>query len=296
MGKGQRQREERRSAVCAEVVTEDAPKVTRLFDTERFYIVRYIAMVAMFIDHLAVVLASFGIMTTDIFFACRVLGRIAYPLFALQLVESFHATRDRVHHLKILVVLALVSELPYDIALNITTPTRFDVGGFYRQNTCFTLAVAFVFLMCFNYDWAKLFGRWFKSARVIRWSKRSVQFLLLGLFGLTAYALYSDYSGSGIMCVALFELSKHRKHPWFWRVVALLYIIGLQLSVPLALVPFALLLVLLIVNSRSKNDTAIKHTALVSERSKRFCRYFYPLHLALLAIFRVVLHVIVVSS
>ena len=63
------------------------------------------------VDHLAVVFP-------DIFpFWFRGIGRLAWPTFAFLLAEGFRHTKSREKFVMRLLVFALISEIPYDIAM-----------------------------------------------------------------------------------------------------------------------------------------------------------------------------------
>lgn len=69
-----------------------------------------VAMLTMLIDHIGIV-----------FFpdqeGWRIVGRIAMPIYAYCLVQGFRYTRSKANYLRRMVLLALISEVPYVIAL-----------------------------------------------------------------------------------------------------------------------------------------------------------------------------------
>ena len=84
-------------------------------------------------------LLSVGWLT--VYVLLRVAGGLAFPIFAFLLVEGFLHTRDRKRYLAKLCVFALISEIPFDLALFGTS--------FYRgyQNVFFTLAIGVAVMM-----------------------------------------------------------------------------------------------------------------------------------------------------
>ena len=78
-------------------------------------------------------LLSVGWLT--VYVLLRVAGGLAFPIFAFLLVEGFLHTRDRKRYLAKLCVFALISEIPFDLALFGTS--------FYRgyQNVFFKMCI-----------------------------------------------------------------------------------------------------------------------------------------------------------
>lgn len=103
-----------------------------------------IAVICMLIDHTAAALVdpNGAVLVTilgrslTLFRLMRIIGRIAFPLFAFLLVEGFLHTHDRKKYALRLGIFALVSEIPWDLAL---------CGGITpeRQNVFFTLLVGY---------------------------------------------------------------------------------------------------------------------------------------------------------
>ena len=97
------------------------------------FTLKMIAIIAMFIDHL-------GAVIFPEYIELRIIGRIAFPIFAYTLVEGFVYTHDVFKYMKRLGVLALLSEIPFDLAF-FGTPLEFG-----HQNVFFTLFLGILML------------------------------------------------------------------------------------------------------------------------------------------------------
>ncbi len=147
-----------------------------------------IACTAMFLDHIGVALGGPLLL--------RVVGRIAFPIFAFLLGEGIvHTRSSRRYGLRLLVSL-VISEFAFD---------RFVYGRFSwaGQSVMVTLFLAF------------LMGR---LAR--RCSTMPGKILMVVPFVVLAEALRCDYGGFGVMMVAIFLFT--REHPQCRRVQGLL--------------------------------------------------------------------------
>ena len=94
---------------------------------------KIIALVAMTCDHVG----------KELLPQCQILqiiGRLAFPIFAYTLVEGFMHTHDVKKYLMRLGILALLSEIPFDLAFNGT------ILEFGHQNVFFTLFLGILML------------------------------------------------------------------------------------------------------------------------------------------------------
>ena len=86
------------------------------------------AMASMLTDHIG---AAFFPQYTIL----RIIGRLAFPIYAFLIAEGCVYSSSRMRYLGRLFALALLSELPFDLAL---FP---DGGRLSHQNVCFTLFI-----------------------------------------------------------------------------------------------------------------------------------------------------------
>ena len=114
---------------------------------------KIIAIITMFIDHLAASLIELHMpmdspaspwFITDIIM--RLIGRLGFPLFVFLLVEGSHYTKNKVNYLRNMLIFALVSEIPFDLAL-----VSGHVWDFSHQNVFFTLLFGLCFIFLSDY-------------------------------------------------------------------------------------------------------------------------------------------------
>lgn len=73
--------------------------------------------------------------------ACRYCGRLAFPIFAFLVAEEFVRTRNRWEYAMRMLVFAVVSEIPFDLAVYHTS------FYFHYQNMLFTLFIGIMVMM-----------------------------------------------------------------------------------------------------------------------------------------------------
>lgn len=160
---------------------------------------KMIAVVTMLIDHVAaaVLVRQFDA-TGDwsmytVYYAMRQIGRIAFPIYCFMLVEGLERTRSKGKYLLRMASLALISEIPFDLAFSS------KVLEFGYQNVFFTLTIALAAMV------------------VMEQIKRTIKLPLLqgGFNVLTAGAamilaavMQTDYDWRGVACILLM---------YFWR-------------------------------------------------------------------------------
>ena len=139
---------------------------------------KLLAVVAMLIDHSGEVLFSNNSYM-------RMFGRLAFPIYAFFIVEGFHKSHDTKKYLLRLFLFALISEIPFDLALH--------KGVFFypkAQNVFFTLAIGLGMLMALK-----------------RFSD-SIYLKILIVVTACIYAefMHTDYSYRGVLVILFFEI------------------------------------------------------------------------------------------
>lgn len=218
-------------------------------DTKNFGIfnsfhLKVLAMLIMVIDHVGAILFPQ-------YLVLRVIGRLAFPIFAFLLVVGFHYTRNVWNYMLRLLIFAFATEIIFDLAF------RDTMLEFSHQNVFFTLALGIFMLILFerNYGWP------------VKLASAVICMLIADL-------ICCDYRSAGLILILCIHLAF--KRPAWMRALSILAgnaaiafpIFGIQLYGGLAAIPVALY------NGRQ------------GPKMKYFFYIFYPLHLLILYILK----------
>ncbi len=143
---------------------------------------KLIAIISMLIDHMGYVLFP------NLIFM-RAIGRLAFPIFCFTLVEGFFHTRSVPKYMLRLILFALVSEIPFDLAFR---------GKMYDpeyNNVFFTLAIGLGVMWVTFAAYQKTSSRWY-----------GVLFALGGM--LLAEYMNTDYSSFGVAVIFILFLGR----------------------------------------------------------------------------------------
>lgn len=157
------------------------------------FTLKVIAMIAMLIDHTAATLVT----NPAWYEIMRGIGRISYPIFAFLLVEGYFHTRNVYRYIGRLLLFALLSEIPYDLA-------------FYRtmyypqhQNIFLTLALGLMLVHIIT-----LIDQRFGPADV----RSTILMAIVTIAGfVVSTCLHFDYEAAGILMILLFFFFRGRK-------------------------------------------------------------------------------------
>lgn len=209
---------------------------------------KIIAIAAMLIDHIgAVFLGTYEIP----YYICRLIGRIAFPIFCFLLIEGFLHTKSLPKYCFRLALFALISEIPFDLAFN-GTPFVWD-----SQNVFFTLLIGLLVISFMKYVNDKL-----PNQTEIRLLLRAAA-LVCGM--LATDFLKTDYSDIGVLCIVfLYLLYGKRTTAMAVACVLLCFLSRLEIT--------AFTTVFLVKNYNGKRGISLKYIFYI----------FYPLHLIIL--------------
>lgn len=257
--------------------------------TTGFYFFKWIACITMVIDHVALFFQSQCAIPPETYLTMRGIGRTAFPLFAYLLVESFHHTENKKKHLFRIGMLALVSEIPYDIINISKVPVGENILNFGYQNVCLSLFISFALLMITNVKYdsiEKLYG----SGKFGKLIKGSVKIIFLGIAMIAAYFLHVDYSFSGVLFVFLLNLARDKKHKRIFQALAfaLLGVMGKHYVYLFLIVPFAFIVLVEYSKKNERKDNVV-FRVIRSKFSRKLTGIFYPLHMIILIIVRAIM-------
>ncbi len=142
----------------------------------------------------------------------RCVGRLAFPIFAFFIAEGYAHTRDFGRYFQRLAILAVVSEIPF----NLENGAVFDLT---RQNVLFTFCLALLTLRGLEaLGRERGFGRWAGCG------------LVLAAGFAAGELLRTDYGGWGVVTVALLYLCRDGKYAKLWLLLAMAAVNGLGMG------------------------------------------------------------------
>lgn len=224
---------------------------------------KLIAIVTMFIDHLAVA----GLTTqTDtypkLYFAMRLIGRLAFPLFCFLLVEGFSHTRDVKKYALRLLLFAFISEIPFDLVFNR------QLFYWQYQNVFFTLFTGLVVIALMDHSKHVFHG--FLRFMV------DCSALVAGVL-LAEFLIYSDYGAMGVLAIVFIYIFRQRQGNVVAMAVSVLWLSAVQFIESASAVD-----IILVKFYNGKRGLNLKYVFYA----------FYPAHLLLLyLIFHVILKI-----
>lgn len=190
-----------------------------------------------------------------IYMAMRIIGRFAFPIYCFLLVEGFQKTHNVKKYLGRMFLFALISEIPFDLALS---GRLWDTE---YQNVFFTLFIGLMVIAGLRLVDQRLAGTetWRKLAGV------GLYAVIIVAGSVLALVLKTDYSFKGILAITVLYLFRSRRKAQVWAgVIVFLLMDGLEMIAALSF-----LLIWFYNGERGRQN-------------KYFFYFFYPVHLLLL--------------
>ena len=161
---------------------------------------KLLAMALMLCDHLWATLFPYHQWLTDI-------GRLAFPIFAFQIVEGYCHTHDFRKYLLRMFLFALVSEIPFNLM---------TAGGLvnpFQQNVMFTFCIGLLMIRLLDYAKNKHWALYLLAV---------IGTAFLGFF--LGMLTFVDYFGYGVLTVLVFYVFRDLPLGWLGILLSLLYI------------------------------------------------------------------------
>lgn len=237
---------------------------------------RFIACTLMLMDHMwATIVPGNNWMTY--------LGRLAFPIFAFQIVEGFFHTSDVRKYAKRLLIFGLISEIPFNLMYVSSMIYPF------HQNVMFTLLYGLLIINELENLRTLPGADTFEKSTIIK----ALIFGLLKIAGLLFLSVFTfpDYGLLGVLTIVLFYLCHHIKWGWIFQIAGMIYInifAAEGLSIPVAIggiefffptqgfAVFSLLIIWLYNGHKGRSSKALQYGFYA----------FYPVHMLVLSLIR----------
>lgn len=226
-------------------------------------VLKWIGIFTMFIDHVGMLLVWKILVLTQnatwmrVYWICRYIGRLAFPIFCFTLVEGFLHTRSRKKYLGRMCLFALISEFPYDLARS---------GSWFsgRQNSILaTFVLGLLLLSALHWLLEPVRGKGINRTSVLR---GLLALAAIGAALFLAELLHVSYGAVGILSIVLFYLFRDKR--LLAAILGCGVLLRLNAEAPALL---AILPIMLYDGTRGR-------------QSKYFFYVFYPAHLLLLGL------------
>jgi len=164
---------------------------------------KLIACITMLIDHIGATIVLQLVYAAEsagdyrqlygIYQWMRIIGRLAFPIYAFLLAEgSFHTRNPQKYALRLFLA-ALIAEIPYDLGLH-------GALSWQHQNVMITLLLSFLALQAMK-----------------KTPSPALKLLIALPFSILARYLHGDYGSNGVWLVVLFALTRDLPHRGLWQ-------------------------------------------------------------------------------
>lgn len=136
----------------------------------------------------------------EVYNSLRTVGRLAFPIYCFLLVEGVFHTRDPKKYGLRLLTGAILSEIPYDLAI-------YGAVNWQKQSVMLTLLLGFLMLELMK-----------------RYPKLPLKLLMVLPFAFFAQITGADYGAKGILVIAVFALTREMKYKHLWQFLGIWFV------------------------------------------------------------------------
>ena len=218
---------------------------------------KLIACITMLLDHFGHIIVPYLPVAhmEELYYVCRIIGRIAFPIYCFLLCQGIVKTHNRQKYILRLGIGAALAELPFDFLF---------AGGFSweHQSVMVTLTLGAVMLLGMQ-----------------KTEKKWLKLLLILPFAILAEICKCDYGAGGIVMIAVFALFDRLS----LQTVAL-FLVNWQLLPSAAIIVFGVVVIIQLFATFAMVPIALySGRKLTYNKAIQWVFYlFYPVHLLLL--------------
>ena len=273
-------------------MAEVLKKSNQSLNDTNYYLLKYIAIIIMVAEHLDCI---FSFSEETLYVLCMLL-RVPISIFAFELVECFHHTKNKKKHLINLLILAIISEPFFDLMIfSDTLGYQFCLEKFQHQNVIFTLLIAFIMLIGLNKDWRKTINsisekasfKILKNEKVNKILVINIKAIIILGSIILSKILKTDYNTNGIIFIFLLEIAYSSKHKKIFQFLSFLFFVNTFNEIESITIFLVFILILIAEKNRNEENKLKKINKIVtSKTSKIICRIFYPVHLLIIVLIK----------
>ena len=243
--------------------------------------IKWIAIITMLAHHIGIILNNTTAISYTSYSALLGIGRLAFPLFCFLLIESFYYTKSKPKHLLKLGILAIVSEIPFDL---LNEKEWFSLS---YQNVIITLTLGFIMLLVMEYIVPKFLSFFLQKTKLKSKIQSVFEFIINAeichLFVNLAVLCRSDYDWSGIILIALLWFARKIKYRRLFTIIAICSFVLMNLyNSNLNLISILTIPIIFIALSDNKCKGLLPLYFLEKKPFRIIATIFYPLHLFIL--------------
>lgn len=212
------------------------------------FVLKLIAIITMFIDHI-------GYVIFDGFSFFNYIGRIAFPIFAFQISEGYMHTKNLKKYFLRLFIFALISQIPFMLFHKI-------ISDNFALNIFFTLLLGLASIYIYDKSKHKFFG-----------------IIISIIIGIIAELIHCDYGFYGIAIILLFYVFKNNN---LLSSISFIIAVTINYLIPIIKYGFYDIYLYLYISTLIPIIFISLYNGKKGKNTKYLLYLFYPIHLLLI--------------